>query len=237
MICGTELVYDKSARMQTCTYCGSIESSPIYCPAGHFVCDSCHSKDALAFLERLVELDRSIEPLDIVHKALTHPSFKFHGPEHHSLVPAAILIAMKNRGIPKLDGTPVTKQVILEGIKRGSKIPGGYCGYAGACGACIGAGIAIALYLGSTPTKGPERKAAHNATSKALTLSSDGLCRCCKRATYFGLTSAMSILKDEYGINLGTLPQPETCEYSERNRDCEREDCIYYTDSLISTQS
>jgi hypothetical protein len=232
MICGTELVYDKTARDQVCYYCGSHELSAISCPEGHFICDSCHSKDALAFLERLAEVERSKSPIDVAHKALMHPSFKFHGPEHHSLVPAAILIAMKNQGIPKQDGEPVTKETILEGIKRGAKIPGGFCGYAGTCGACVGAGVAVALFIGSTPTRGPERKIAHAATYRALGSSQDGLTRCCKRATYYGLSAAINLLREEYGIDLGPVPEIHSCQYSDRNRDCEESDCPYFAPSI-----
>ncbi|MHA1633677.1 MAG: DUF5714 domain-containing protein [Candidatus Thorarchaeota archaeon] len=228
MVCGTQLVYDKTSQEQECIFCGAKDSSPIFCPDGHFVCDSCHSKDAISFLEMLAESDTSASPIDVVHKALTHPSFKFHGPEHHSLVPAAILIAMKNQDIPKEDGTPVTTDIILEGIKRGSKIPGGFCGYAGTCGACVGAGVAVALYIGSTPTRGPERKLAHTATTDALYLSMDGLRRCCKRATYYGLTAAMNLLKKEFDIDLGPVPEVGACQYSERNSDCELEGCVYF---------
>ncbi|MFW9844670.1 MAG: DUF5714 domain-containing protein, partial [Candidatus Thorarchaeota archaeon] len=227
MICGTTLVYDSSAHDQKCIYCGNIESSAIYCPDGHFVCDSCHSQDAISFLEILAETDTSTNPMDVVDKAFAHPSFKFHGPEHHSLVPAAILIALKNRGIPRKDGSPITFEVILEGIRRGSKIPGGFCGYAGTCGGCVGAGVAVALYVVSTPTKGNERRFAHAATSDALYLSQDGLRRCCKRATYYGITAAMKLLKNDFNIDLGEIPKMESCKYSEKNRDCEYEDCIY----------
>ncbi|MFX1481951.1 MAG: DUF5714 domain-containing protein [Promethearchaeota archaeon] len=228
MVCGTELVYDKTAREQSCVYCGESEKSPIYCPEGHFVCDTCHSKDAIAFLERLAEVDKSTDPLSITKKALSHPSFKFHGPEHHSLVPAAILIALKNRGINRPDGTPITFEVVLEGIRRGSKIPGGFCGYAGTCGACVGAGVATALFVGSTPTKGPERTLAHKATTTALYLSQDGLKRCCKRATNFGLKAAMDLLREEFNIDLGEPPELKSCEYSAKNRDCEEELCPYF---------
>jgi len=228
MVCGTKLVYDKSSKDHECMYCGSAEVSAIYCPDGHFVCDHCHSRDAISFLEILAESDTSTNPMDVVDQALNHPSFKFHGPEHHSLVPAAILIAMKNRGIPKEDGSPITYEIILEGIRRGSKIPGGFCGYAGNCGGCVGAGVAVALYIGSTPTRGPERKLAHAATVDALYLSMDGLRRCCKRATNYGITAAMNLLKKEFDIDLGEVPAEESCQYSERNRDCEREDCVYF---------
>ena len=228
MVCGTRLVYDSAAQDQKCIYCGNIESSAIYCPDGHFVCDSCHSRDAISFLEILAESDTSTHPMEVVDKALVHPSFKFHGPEHHSLVPAAILIALKNRGIPRKDGSPVTFEVILEGIRRGSKIPGGFCGYAGTCGGCVGAGVAVALFVVSTPTKGNERRFAHAATTDALLMSQDGLRRCCKRATYYGITAAMKLLKNDFDIDLGEIPETESCKYSERNRDCEQENCVYY---------
>lgn len=228
MVCGADLIYDKTAKSQTCVYCGGMESSPIYCPNGHYVCDSCHSEDAITFLQKLAEIDKSKDPKDVVKKALSHPSFKFHGPEHHSLVPAAILIAMKNRKITKPDGSPITFETILEGIRRGAKIPGGFCGYAGTCGACVGAGVAVALFVGSTPTKGPERKVAHITTTSALNLSQDGLKRCCKRATYYGLTAAMKLLREEYSIDLGELPEHKSCEYAAMNRDCEEESCPYY---------
>jgi hypothetical protein len=231
MICGTKLVYDSTAHNHVCFYCGAQEVSPIYCPEGHFICDSCHSKNAIAFLELLAAHDKSTNPMDVVDKALTHPSFMFHGPEHHSLVPAAILIAMKNRGIPKTDGSPITTEIILEGIKRGAKIPGGFCGYAGTCGACVGAGVAVALFVGSTPTRGPERKIAHSATTNALYLSQDGLTRCCKRASYYGLSAAINLLKEEYDIDLGPAPKIHSCKYSERNRDCEESDCPYFAPS------
>jgi hypothetical protein len=228
MVCGEDLIYGETSKQQTCVFCGSVNSSPISCVKGHFVCDECHSSDSIAFLERLARVDESTDPNQVVNKALMHPSFKFHGPEHHSLVPASILIAMKNRRIPMVDGSPVTTDTILEGIRRGSKIPGGFCGYAGTCGACVGAGVAVALYVGSTPTKGPERRVAHRATVSALNMSEDGLVRCCKRATYFGLTAAMRLLRDEYGIDLGEIPQLGTCRYSSRNRDCAEAKCPYY---------
>ncbi len=228
MICGNTLVYGESAKEQECIYCSENSTSPIFCPEGHFVCDSCHSADALDFLKLLAENETSTDPREIVETAFRHPSVKFHGPEHHSLVPAALLIAMKNRGILTQDEKPITTKTVLEGIRRGSKIPGGFCGYAGNCGACVGSGIAVALYLSSTPKKGSQRKGAHHATIEALKLVEDGLIRCCKRSTLYGLAAAIKVLKEEHGVDLGPLPPVHSCENAERNRDCEREACYYY---------
>lgn len=122
---------------------------------------------------------------------------------------------MKNRGVTRLDGSPITFEVVLEGIRRGMKIPGGFCGYTGACGACVGAGVAVALFVGSTPTKGPERTIAHSATTTALYMSQDGLRRCCKRSTNFGLTAAMDLLRNQYDIDLGDSPVHNSCQHAD----------------------
>ncbi len=228
MVCGTQLVYASDAIEQTCNYCDEVYQSPIYCPDGHFVCDSCHSSDALAFLGRLAENSKIVEPQEVVELAYQHHSVHFHGPEHHALVPAALLIAMKNRGIKRPDGVDITAETVLEGIRRGAKIPGGFCGYAGTCGACVGAGVTVALYLGSTPRRAREREMAHRATAEAIEMVRDGLVRCCKRSTFYGLTAAMNLLRQTSNIDLGTVPQPKSCQHSERNRDCEKEKCRYY---------
>ena len=228
MICGTELIYADKESEYSCVYCGVKIFSQINCPKGHFVCDSCHSADAVTLLDKMAESEESINPKEIVESAFRHPSFSFHGPEHHSLVPAAILIPLKNLNYKRPDGELITIQTIKEGIRRGAKIPGGFCGYAATCGACVGAGVAIALYLGSTPTKGNERAKAHEATTKALMRSQDGLIRCCKRATFYGISTAMSILKGEYNIDLGYIPEKGSCENYQRNRDCAGMDCYYF---------
>ncbi len=235
MICGETLEYTPSELEQKCVYCGEIDSSPITCPNGHFVCDSCHSSDAIGFMQRLAEYDTSTNPRDIVENCFNHSSFSFHGPEHHSLVPAALLIAMKNRGIKRPDGTLVTEDMILEGIRRGSKIPGGFCGYAGTCGACVGAGVAIALYLGSTPKRAKERTEAHSVTMEAIRLVQDSLVRCCKRSTLYGLIAAMEFMKEKYDIDLGDVPSSGSCMNWHRNRDCEKERCGFHPKDSASS--
>ena len=228
MVCGTTLVYSDKGSNHICDYCGLEFTSTIYCPEGHFICDECHSADAIDLLYRMAEGDVSTNPRDLVESAFKHTSFKFHGPEHHSLVPAALLIALKNLGIRRPDGDTVTYEMVLEGIRRGSKIPGGFCGSAGNCGACVGAGIAVALFLGSTPRKGPERTSAHRATITALEKVTDGLIRCCKRSSLHGIAAAIEILRDEHGVDLGSTPSEGSCENWERNRDCAKEECFFY---------
>ncbi|MFX0108225.1 MAG: DUF5714 domain-containing protein, partial [Candidatus Hodarchaeota archaeon] len=228
------LIYSDTSSQHTCNYCGFEFTSTIYCPKGHFVCDSCHAADAIDLLLIMTGSETSTNPLEIVEAAFRHHSFKFHGPEHHSLVPAALLISMKNRRLSKPNGDEITSETIKEGIRRGSRIPGGFCGTAGNCGACVGAGIAVALFLGSTPKKGSERKAAHEATIAALELVTDGLIRCCKRSTLYGITAAVRVLRNNYGVDLGPEPALGSCENAERNPDCAKEECLFYVSNAVT---
>ncbi|TXT54419.1 MAG: hypothetical protein BAJATHORv1_70119 [Candidatus Thorarchaeota archaeon] len=228
MVCGKVLVYGKDPKLQKCLYCGSETESGIYCPEGHFVCDVCHAVDGLDYLKNLAETETSTDPLEIAKKAMNHPSFSFHGPEHHSLVPAAILIALKNREISHPDGEPISIKDIKTAIARGSHIPGGFCGYAGNCGGCVGSGIAVAQYLGSTPRKGKERTLAHKATHRALELVQDEMIRCCKRSVYYGLVAGIDMFREEFGIDLGPTPDAGFCEFYDKNPDCVGLDCLFF---------
>ncbi len=229
MICGSTLVYSPTAVENICTYCGEVDKAPISCPNGHYVCDSCHSSDAISFLQNLSEREDLSNPVEIIEIAYSHPSFKFHGPEHHSLVPATILLSLRNQGIKKPDGSIVSVNDIYEGIRRGSKIPGGYCGYAGTCGGCVGAGIAVAILLGSTPKTAKERDIAHKATQRGIEFVRDGLIRCCKRSTFYGITAAIETL-NEIGVNIGPVPEHKSCKQWQRNRDCAKEQCVFFPD-------
>ncbi|MFX1603549.1 MAG: DUF5714 domain-containing protein [Promethearchaeota archaeon] len=179
----------------------------------------------------MAESEKSDSPRNIVETAFRHPSFKFHGPEHHSLVPAALLISMKNKGIVRSNGEPIDAELVREGIRRGSNIPGGFCGTAGNCGACVGAGVAVALYLCSTPMTGPERRSSHLATITALEMVTDGLVRCCKRSSLYGISAAIRILRNNHDVDLGPEPASSSCENWKRNPDCAQGDCVFFPES------
>ena len=49
-VCARPLVYASESVTRTCDLCGKKDSTAIYCPAGHYVCDACHSKEAIEVL-------------------------------------------------------------------------------------------------------------------------------------------------------------------------------------------
>jgi hypothetical protein len=225
-ICGKPLDYRTDPVDVSCTFCGGASSALIVCPAGHFVCDACHGRAAVEALGELVERSSSKDPMEILELALAHPALPMHGPEHHAIVPAVLVAAVRNAG------HPVPADVVQRALERGGRIPGGWCGFYGDCGAAVGAGVAVALVTGSTPLLGKRRSLAMGATAEALARMVDDQPRCCKRAARTAVAAAAEYIEDKLGIKLESSGQTPKCRHSGRNRECPRERCPYFDDTL-----
>jgi hypothetical protein len=142
-----------------------------------------------------------------------------HGPEHHVIVPAAIVAAVRNSGYPLPEGA------VARAIERASKVPGWWCGTYGDCGAAAGAGIAVSVITGATPLTGRPRTLAMTATSQALSSMLDDQPRCCKRASRIAVRSTVAFLQEYLGVNL-PLADEARCTYCLKNRECAREHCL-----------
>jgi hypothetical protein len=224
-VCSQPLIYGTENVTKSCTFCGREFNTLIYCPEGHYVCDTCHSRGALDVLRDVLNSTASTDPAEILETVMSHPSVPMHGPEHHAMVPAVIVAAVKNAGYPVPEGA------VEKAIDRGSKVPGGWCGFHGVCGAAIGVGTAVSVLTGATPLTGETRALANEATAFTLKRMIDGGPRCCKRASRQAIGAAIEFLDTRMGI---TLSKGETtkCRYDSRNRECIREDCAYFDSSL-----
>jgi hypothetical protein len=225
-VCGQPLVYGTEEVTRRCEFCGKEFRAQIYCPAGHYVCDTCHSRGALDILRDVLKTTTSADPVEILEKVMAHPAVPMHGPEHHAMVPAIIVAAVKNAGYPVPEGA------VERALERGSKVPGGWCGLYGACGAGIGVGTAVSVITGATPLTGKTRSLANEATAFTLNKFVDGGARCCKRASRTAMEAAVEFLKTRMGINLKTHKSIK-CQYVKRNKECIREACPYYDSNLV----
>jgi hypothetical protein len=224
-VCGKPLVYGTEEVTRHCDFCGKAFHALIYCPEGHYVCDACHSRGTLDILRDVLTSTTSTDPIEILEKVMAHPSVPMHGPEHHAMVPAIIMAAVKNAGYAVPEGA------VEKALERGSKVPGGWCGFYGACGAAIGVGTAVSVLTGATPLTGKTRALANEATAFALNKMIDEGPRCCKRASRKALEAAVEFLKTRMNINL-KINQEIKCRYVQRNRECIREGCTYYYQAI-----
>ncbi|MDO8473196.1 MAG: DUF5714 domain-containing protein [Dehalococcoidia bacterium] len=221
-VCGKPLVYASESAVLRCAFCGKDFSAQIRCPEGHYVCDVCHQAEATTVLRQVIAGSTSTDPLEMLERIMAHPSVTMHGPEHHPMVPAVIVAAARNAGYGVPDGA------IEEAITRGGRIPGGWCGFYGACGAGVGIGVAVSVLTSASPLKGKQRTLAIKGTSLALARIADGYPRCCKRATRLALGVAQQFLNDKLDISLTLAPLQGKCAYSERNHECPKKACPYF---------
>lgn len=227
-ICGAPLIYGTESIPARCVFCGQTSSTLIHCPEGHYICDSCHQREAVDILRQVLISSVSTDPIEILEQVMSHPSVPMHGPEHHAMVPAIIVAAVRNSGYP------VPAEAIEKALSRGEKVPGGWCGFYGACGAGVGVGIAVSVITGATPLTGKERSLANQATSLALSRMADGYPRCCKRACRKSLEAAIEFLQKRLSIVLSTGPDIR-CRYSHRNKECPKELCPYYLSNSVNS--
>jgi len=221
-VCGAEIAYAQVAAPARCAICGIEEASPVRCLDGHFVCDACHSGSAKDVIERACRLHEGRDPVALATALMRHPAVKMHGPEHHLLVPAALLATWAGA-----TGAPDRPRLLAEARRRSDTVVGGSCGFHGACGSGVGVGIFVSLASGATPRSGPSWGQANRATGRALQVIGDvGGPRCCKRTTWLALLSGIRFAREELGVKLaGTGPR---CEFHGRNDDCLETGCPFY---------
>ena len=220
-VCGRPLVYAADSLLRVCGLCGMEHTTMISCPAGHYVCDRCHGMAAMDVVRRLLASTTSRDPVAILEQVMSHPGLPMHGPEHHAIVPGVIIAAARNAGALLPGGALETA------LERASTVPGGWCGYYGACGAAVGVGIAVSVLSGATPVKGEQRSQALGATSQALARMVDDQPRCCKRASRIAVQAAVQYLRDQLDIDLAS-GELARCAYTQRNAQCARERCPFF---------
>lgn len=219
MVCGNVLTYETTTQTASCSYCGKKGTTNIICAKGHFICDSCHQEEGLLVIRQICLSTDKQDMISLIKEIRDEQSVPMHGPEHHAMLPGVILASAKNSGLP------VTQDDILTGISRGAKVPGGSCGFMGNCGAAIGAGIAFAVLLESTPLTPAARQKAQGATARILTRIAEMKAgRCCQRETYIALRETAEISKDILPIPL-TADELLACSQYHLNRECVRKQC------------
>ena len=114
---------------------------------------------------------------------------------------------------------PALEQALAEMMNRGKKVPGGVCGFWGACGAGISTGIFMSIISKSTPLTTEPFGLSNLMTSKALErIGTIGGPRCCKRDSYLSVLAAADFVKEHFGIE---MKKGETvCSHSVHNNQC-----------------
>ena len=130
------------------------------------------------------------------------------------MVGAALLTAYRNAG-----GQLELEQALREMYSRGKQVPGGTCGFWGACGAGISTGQFLSIVTKSTPLAGEPWGLSNQMTARALdSIGKVGGPRCCKRDSWLAVLAAVDFSREHLGVEM-TRSVP-VCTYSARNSQC-----------------
>ena len=220
LICKAPLVYLETDEEMECAICHRKENSKTRCVNGHYVCNECH----MAGLDTIIALclkETSNDPVKIIEKMMALPFCHMHGPEHHVMVGAALLTAYNNAG-----GDIDLEKALIEMVNRGKSVPGGACGFWGACGAGISSGMFISIISKSTPLAREPFALSHKMTAKSLgAIGEIGGPRCCKRDSFLSILNAVDFVKEQFGVE---MEKPEiVCRYSAQNNQCIGKRCPF----------
>lgn len=222
LICKAPLVYMDSAEEMECYICREKFLSKTKCKDGHFVCDKCHMQ-GLDEIFGVCMSAQSKNPYEIFKNIISLPFCHTHGPEHHIIVGASLLTAFKNTG-----GDIDLQYALKEMRTRGNEVPGGTCGFWGACGAGISAGIFISIITKATPLSVKPWQQANTMTAKSLAeIGKIGGPRCCKRNAYLAIKSAIDFVKEEFGIEM-LLDEKIICTTNSLNNQCIGVRCPFF---------
>lgn len=214
MCCGGDLHYFTEPREMACYYCGRTCQADDCCLNGHFVCDRCHQEKGLAVIKTICTTTREQDLIALLKVIRSHPSIPMHGPEHHAMIPGILLACYRNGG-----GTISSKEILVA-INRGAEVPGGACGFWGACGAAIGIGIGVAAIMAATPLTAGPRQLAQQFSAKVLdALAAHKGGRCCQRETYIALTTTARWSKEMLAMPL-RAEAVIICDQYQRNKEC-----------------
>ena len=220
LICQAPLEYLEQDISMECAICHKRENSKTRCVNGHYICNECHTQGMDSIIG-LCLAETSKNPIEIIDRIMDQPFCHMHGPEHHVFVGSALLTAFKNAG-----GNIDLHPALLEMRSRGRSVPGGACGFWGACGAGISAGMFLSIISRSTPLSAAPLGDANQMTAAALgQIGAIGGPRCCKRNSYLSILTAIDFVKDRFQIQ---MEKPVVvCRHPSQNNQCIGKRCPF----------
>ena len=170
-----------------------------------------------------IKREISINPIQIFKNITKNDYISIHGPEHHILDGASILVAYKNAG-----GNIDLDEALLKLKQEGLRMPGAMCGLWGVCGAITSIGATLSIIDGTGPLTKDGTWGNHmQFTSKAIsTLGKINGPRCCKRDAMIAFKYGVEYINSHYEVKLEY--EDIKCEYSNLNIQCIKERCPFY---------
>jgi hypothetical protein len=227
MACRSKLDYLDHAEDLVCMYCGAGHQAHVKCPKGHFICDSCHGKDARKVIEELARTSRSHDPLAIAELMMSHPALPMLSCDHAYIAAGAFMAALRNSSY----GSKIGEDEVREAFARTAKqAHGGYCGLTGVCGVAPAIGACFSIFLGARCGSDREQRIVMEAVTRVSGVITEMTGpSCCKAYVRGALTSAVAMFAEKFGVVLPVKDTAIACSHSAHHpHGCREERCSYY---------
>ncbi len=226
LICKAPLEYLETDTTMECVICHKKEASKTRCVNGHYVCSACHTQGMDGIFSICLHATAK-NPITILENMMSMDFCHMHGPEHHVMVGSALLTAYKNAG-----GEIELEPALQEMYARAKQVPGGACGFWGACGAGISTGMYLSIVTKATPLAKEAWGLSNQMTARALdAIGKNGGPRCCKRDSYLAIMEAVSFTAEKLGVQMELTPI--TCTRSKKNNQCIQSQCPFFKKEKI----
>jgi hypothetical protein len=196
-ICGQVLTYADEGRPLTCSLCGRSEVGHVYCPGGHYLCESCHGAAVRDLLPQILEGSRATSPQELAEELFALPQLPMLGCDHALIAAGSLMTALKNRG-----DLGVTERHVAEALQRTQRQAiSAYCGLSGVCGVVPALGACYSVLVGAHCGKGPETRATMELVSRLASVTAEEAePGCCKAFVRSCLGETESFLEERLGI-------------------------------------
>ena len=170
-----------------------------------------------------IRKEQGCSPVRIFKNMAGKDYISIHGPEHHILDGASILVAFHNAG-GEIDIDEGLQKLMSEGLK----MPGAMCGLWGICGAITSIGAALSIIDKTGPLSSDGTWGEHMSfTSAAIgELGRINGPRCCKRDAMIAFRYGIDYINAHYDVSL--IYEDQSCEFSSQNQQCIKEKCPFY---------
>ncbi len=180
------------------------------------------SEKADLILEDVVKLEGT-SPVSMFKEIVSKDYMSIHGPEHHVLDGAVILVAYKNAG-GDINLTEALDRLKFEALR----MPGAMCGLWGICGAITSIGASLAIIDGTGPLSTDGTWGDHMGYTAAAVseLGKINGPRCCKRDAMIAFKNAIEYINSHYDVELEF--EDFKCDFKSRNLQCIGERCPFH---------
>lgn len=146
-----------------------------------------------------IKNEKSNDPCKMFRNIVKNEYINIHGPEHHILAGACLLMAFYNAG-GKIDIDSALEKILFEGLR----MPGAMCELWGICGAITSCGATLAIIDGTGPlsTDGTWGNHMQFTTAAVGELGQINGARCCKRDAMISFKNAVEYVNTNYNVSL-----------------------------------